>query len=149
MQQKKERGEYITRGYLLVKNTLKNARGVPLSADAIFALLKAEGETVGRTTVYRQLERLCEEGNARRTQIDGTSLFCFSDSVCEEHYHLLCTRCGKLDHLSCARLEELVSHIGQDHGFRVDPSLTTLYGLCAFCARQSKHKEHHHAHTHA
>ncbi len=147
MEKRKERGEYITRGYLSVMGALKNAKGVPLSANAIFSLLKANGEAIGRTTVYRQLERLCDEGHARRTQTEGTSFYCFADNMCEEHYHLLCTRCGKFEHLSCERIEELISHIGKEHGFRINPSLTTLYGLCAFCARQSKHKEHHHAHS--
>lgn len=141
MQNQKERGEYTTRGYLLVKDALKEAKGVPLSADALLSVLKAKGASVGRTTVYRKLERLCEEGYARRTLTDGTSYFCYTDEECEEHYHLLCTRCGKIEHLSCEKTEELFSHIGREHGFHVDPSLTTLYGLCALCARRHKHKE--------
>ncbi len=147
MEKKSVRGEYRTRGYLLVKEVLRDAHGNHLSADAIFALLKARGEAIGRTTVYRQLERLCSEGYAMRTETEGIGCYSLSGGACGEHYHLVCTVCGRLEHLSCERIEQLFSHIEREHSFRINPARTTLYGLCVSCARSSKQKEKQNAHA--
>ena len=147
MVQSERRGEYVTRGYLLVKDALKDAHGNHLSADAIYALLEARGEKVGRTTVYRQLERLCGEGYAIRTETEGTHCYSVASGECGAHYHLVCTVCGRLEHLSCERVRELFSHIEREHSFRISPARTALYGLCAACTRQSKHKEKQDAHA--
>ena len=143
MQDKPVRGDYMTRGYYLVKDVLFSAKGEHLSADDIFDALRAKGESIGRTTVYRQLERLVSEGYARRTSTDrGTGCYSYTDGQCKEHHHLICTACGKLEHLSCDHVEELFSHIKATHGFIIDTSRTTLYGLCAACAREKKQKGH-------
>ena len=151
MKTEKSRGDYLTRGYLLVKEVLKSARGAHLSADEIYIALQARGEKIGRTTVYRQLERLVSEGLVRRTVGEGGACFSFAGSSCSEHYHLLCTACGKLEHLSCEKVKTLFRHIESEHGFVIDPSRTTLYGLCAACATASDtapRKEFFHAPSH-
>lgn len=143
---KKARGDYMTRGYFLVKDVLKNAKGEHLSVDDIYAALTARGEKIGRTTVYRQLERLIGEGYVRRTQADRAgSCFSYTDENCTEHYHLICTVCGRLAHLSCDHVEEVFHHIKSEHGFVIDPTRTTLYGRCAACIREEKQKGIDHA----
>lgn len=136
------RGDYMTHGYFLVKDILLRAGGAHLSADDIYETLHKNGERIGRTTVYRQLERLLGEGVIRKSTVDGAGS-CYSavSEHCEEHYHLICTVCGKLAHLSCDHVEELIHHIRQEHGFTVDPARTTFYGLCAACARETKRKD--------
>ena len=142
MQGKKERGDYKTRAYFLIKDVLREANGKHLRADEVYDILKASGERVGLTTVYRQLSRLTDEGFARRSTVDGAGN-CFSllGPNCGEHYHLVCTECGALSHLSCDRVEALIHHIAATHGFTVTPEKTTLYGLCAACRRLTKRKD--------
>ena len=141
MTQAKSRGDYMTRGYFLVKGVLKDAHGKHLSVDDIYATLTARGEKIGRTTVYRQLERLIGEGYVRRISGDRTgSCYSYSGESCTEHYHLICTLCGRLAHLSCDHVEELFHHIKTEHGFVIDPSRTSLYGTCAACLREEKQK---------
>ena len=142
------RGDYVTRGYRLVKEILSDAQGQHLSAEDIHMTLCAKGEKVGKTTVYRQLERLLEEGAIRRTLGEGVACYSMQGEECEEHYHLFCTVCGKMEHLACERVKQLFSHIQSEHGFLIDLSRTTLYGTCAACVRKSKQKEFTHAHAH-
>ena len=142
----KARGDYMTRGYFLVRDVLMKAKGAHLFADDIHEALRERGEKVGRTTVYRQLDRLVNEGFARRTLGErGGSCYSYVEDGCTEHYHMVCTLCGKLAHLSCDHVEELFHHIKSEHGFLVDSGKTVLYGRCAACLREEKRKEAHDA----
>ena len=142
----KIRGDYMTKGYFLVRDALMMAKGAHLFADDIYESLRAKGEKVGRTTVYRQLERLVNEGQVRRTVGErGGNCYSYIVDGCHEHYHMVCTQCGKLSHLSCDHVEELFHHIKSEHGFIINPCQTTLYGLCSACLRQEKRKEIPHA----
>ena len=96
-----------------------------------------EGINVGTATIYRQLDKLVEQGIVRKYIIDEKTGACYqyidSENDCHRHFHLKCTRCGKLIHLTCDHLSGLGDHIYEHHGFRVDPSKTVFYGLCADC----------------
>lgn len=115
-----------------------------LTAEEVYLLLKEKGETVGQTTVYRHLEKLCAEGVVRKfAGADGGGA-CFqlaeNGTVCKAHYHLKCTACGALFHAECDFLDELSNHIRADHGFLIDGGRTVLYGLCADCVKKEKQK---------
>ena len=142
MEERKERGDYKTRAYFLVRDVLLTANGKHLRAEEIYDILRERGAKVGLTTVYRQLSRLTEEGFARKTTTEGQG-GCYSllGAHCAEHYHLVCTECGALSHLSCDHVASLIHHIKAHHGFTVSPERTTLYGLCAACARRAKRKD--------
>ena len=138
----KPRGDYMTRGYFLVRDMLMKADGRHFFADDIYESLREKGERIGRTTVYRQLDRLVSEGYARRTVGErGGSCYSYVKDGCHEHYHMVCKECGRLAHLSCDHVEELFHHIKSEHGFEIDPGQTVLYGLCAACRRKQKQKE--------
>ena len=139
MEEKIGRGDYKTRAYFLIKDVLLSADGANLRADEIYDILKEKGERVGLTTVYRQLSRLSEEGFLRKTTTEaGASSYSLLGAHCAEHYHLVCSECGAVDHLSCDHIEEFMHHIALRHGFTVSPAKTTLYGLCATCSRKKR-----------
>ncbi len=96
-------------------------------------------EFIGKSTVYRQLSRLCEEGLLRRFEgvtPDGAAVHVYqygADAHLSRHVHLKCTLCGRLEHLSCERVDGLLDHILADHGFWVDSAASVLYGRCKHC----------------
>ena len=138
----KTRGDYMTKGYFLVRDVLAKADGAHLSSDDIYDTLRQSGNAIGRTTVYRQLDRLVNEGYARRTVAErGGNCYSLVKDGCQGHYHLVCAICGKLAHLSCEQVEELFRHIQAEHGFLIDPCQTVLYGTCAACRREAKRKD--------
>ncbi|MBQ8181404.1 MAG: transcriptional repressor [Ruminococcus sp.] len=103
----------------------------------ISAFLAAEGTPVGTATIYRQLDRLVEQGLVRRYAIDGKTGACYqyvdSDAGCHQHFHLKCKSCGRLIHTDCDHLSEINEHMLQHHGFTVDSSMTVFYGICSDC----------------
>ena len=93
--------------------------------------------SVGRTTIYRNLEKLAQEGKLRKYNVEGISGVCYQhvDDTVSEHKRLLlkCEDCGELIHLNCDALAEIHRHIYQDHTFKVNTAKTVFYGKCEAC----------------
>ena len=97
----------------------------------------------GKSTLYRHLSELCDEGTARKYRSDTQSAYVYQyvgTGDCCHHFHLKCVSCGTLVHLECTVSEELLAHIQSDHGFRVDSGRSILYGMCEDCASMEKKK---------
>ena len=129
-----ERQSYNTRPLRLIEQLLESRRGEHMTAEEISSLLKEQGESVGQTTVYRNLEKLCALGKARKFQDGGSACFALADG-CAHHFHLRCSVCGKLSHVECDYMENLAHHVSAHHGFMVDSRKTVLHGVCGECAK--------------
>lgn len=116
-----------------------------LTADEIIFSLNREKSMVGKTTVYRYLDRLVSQGAVRRYYIEGGKSACYQfmdqEGGCSCHYHLKCVDCGQLIHMECEYLGEMDSHIKDEHDFQVDHSKTVFYGKCGDCVRKTGGKE--------
>jgi Fur family ferric uptake transcriptional regulator len=92
---------------------------------------------IGRTTVYRHLDKLTETGQIRRYVTDGLSGACYQyiedSNGCPMHLHLKCEHCNQLQHLECETLDTIQKHIHKKHSFRVNALKTVLYGACENC----------------
>ena len=94
---------------------------------------------IGQATVYRQLERLVEEGLVEKYIIDQNSPACFEyigNDECGEGLcvHGKCLKCGRIFHLHCDEIKELEDHLKAHHGFTPDFHHTVIYGICDQCA---------------
>lgn len=129
-------GGYRTRQRELILERLIEASERHITADELAEMLR--GEKVGRSTVYRTLERLVESGEVRRYYMpDGGACYQYAAGEnCHEHHHLKCVRCGRLLHAECGFLDELAEHIMQHHRFTLDRSRTVLYGVCEQCSAE-------------
>ena len=122
---------------------LQNSEGRHITVAELVRHLQDNATPVGTATVYRTLEQLVEEGMVRKYVLDGKSSACYqflSDEphLCQEHFHLKCTCCGRLFHVSCDYLNQLGEHLLEHHGFVIDHTKTVLYGLCADCAAKEQ-----------
>lgn len=104
------------------------------SSEEIITALCADG-SLGKSTLYRQLSRMTEEGELRRFHEGKRVLYQYAHqhSGCEGHFHLKCQGCGRLIHLSCNQVSGLAQHISSAHGFTLDLKQSVLYGLCEGC----------------
>ena len=130
------RGEYNTRQKREMLRFLKERDMRHFSVDDVVFEMQEQGEKVGRSTVYRYLEQLAEQGAVRKYQsVQGVTQYQHvSDAErCDAHFHMMCSRCGNLFHVDCRLMDTLAKHLMADHGFMLDPRETILVGLCAAC----------------
>lgn len=91
-------------------------------------------ESIGKSTVYREISRLADDGFIRKyPDSAGGFLYQYSGRHCHEHFHLRCVSCGKIVHLDCHMMNGICAHINDEHDFEIDMSRTVLYGLCGDC----------------
>ena len=131
------RGEYSTKQKRGILNFLKEHELENFSVDDLVFHLEQEGDKIGRSTVYRHLEALAEQGSVRKYQnAQGMTQYqhVSDDGRCDRHFHMLCKNCGRLWHVDCEWMESLEKHISEEHGFTLDPRDTMLVGICARCA---------------
>ena len=128
---------YNTKQKKLVSELVKNNSHKQLSCDEITYLLLQQGTPVGKTTVYRQLEKLVADGVIKKfnTQNSKSFLYQFVDENlrCDEHMHLRCIKCGNYEHLSCDFMKAVSEHLSLHHDFAVSNSQTEIMGVCANC----------------
>lgn len=134
------KSRYKTRHSEDIKEYLKSVKGVHITVNDVCDYFKNAGMPIGMTTVYRQLERMVDEGIVQKYIIDTNSPACFEYIGEEVHedketcFHCKCEKCGKLIHLHCEELEEVQKYLKSRLGFAVDPMRTVFYGFCTDCA---------------
>jgi Fur family ferric uptake transcriptional regulator len=103
------------------------------SAQDIHAELRAAGEAVGLTTVYRHLALLTEEGRLDALQTaDGELLYrrCHSD---QHHHHVVCRQCGRGTEVELPDLEQWAESTAADLGYSDVTHTVEIFGVCADC----------------
>jgi Fur family ferric uptake transcriptional regulator len=103
------------------------------SAQDIHAELRAAGEPVGLTTVYRHLALLTDEGRLDALQTsDGELVYrrCHSQA---HHHHVVCRRCGRGSEVELPDLERWAETTAQELGYTDVTHTVEIFGLCAEC----------------
>lgn len=126
---------YVTRQQQAVLTCIRqHDRGCATAAELTEAL-HAQGQRVGMTTVYRQLEKL--EGAGLVHKILTPEGCCYQ--YCDRHAPgqdcilLKCEGCGAITHADCSHLAALYDHLAAEHDFTVNSRKTLFYGLCRKC----------------
>lgn len=129
---------YRTKQGQALLDYLQTLGGAHVSANEIAVAMPGK---IGLTTVYRQLEKLVEQGQVRKYTTEGEAA-CYQyvgeGSCCRDHYHMMCAACGKLIHVECEEMDRLAEHLYAHHGFRTDPLRTALYGTCRECLEREE-----------
>jgi Fur family transcriptional regulator, ferric uptake regulator len=105
-----------------------------IDADQLLAALRAQGSTISRATVYRNLDLLVRCGLVRKQRL-GQGRYRYEHvHAGQEHDHLICADCGRVVEFQSQGIVALQREICRAHGF--DPSQHTLqiFGRCLECA---------------
>ena len=125
---------------------LISVQGEHITVNDIRAYFEKKGATIGVATIYRQLEKMVDEGIVTKYVIDANTPACFeyvagdADHDKDVCFHCKCEKCGKLIHLHCEELEEMQGHLKDEHEFRLNPMRTVLYGICSDCGKQAENR---------
>ena len=128
---------YVTRQGAAILNYIKQRQGSHVTAAQIAEHFENGDVVIGRTTVYRQLEKLVQGGKVRRFALDENDGAVFQYiGECErngEHLHLKCEDCGLLIHVDKAVTPRLAKGVTAGYDFQMDVKKTIIYGHCRSC----------------
>lgn len=128
------RNVYITSGKKQLIDFLMQNKDRHYTVDEIAEELPA----VGKSSVYRIVGKLHQDGTLRRFETEGSSSFVYqyveSSEACENHFHLKCVDCGRIIHMECDRLNSIKQHIRSEHGFIIGTKNSIIYGQCVDCS---------------
>lgn len=136
--------QYKTRQREELLSFLKSSNGKHFTINDLNAYFQRRKIPIGQTTLYRQLERMVEEGLVNKYYIENTSSACFGyagdKDFCQQPvcFHCKCEKCGKLIHLKCEELEQIQKHLLEEHGFELNPTRMVFYGICKECQKAQK-----------
>ena len=142
-----QRGNYHTKQYQTILEYMETIPGEHVTVGDLHERLLAKGSAIGTTTIYRQLERMVDNGLVKKYTIMTGLPACyeFIGSMPEDEenpwFHCCCESCGKLIHLHCGELTELGIHLKNLHRFSGDPKRTVFYGLCEDCMKKKEKEE--------
>ena len=110
----------------IIHRTLCEMGGHP-SAASVYDRVHRDHSTISRSTVYRVLARMAEEGKILRLELGG----CDSryDGEMSPHGHVRCRLCGAVEDLPLVR----VDMPAEDRGYLLEDCAVIYRGLCPAC----------------
>ncbi|OLO28236.1 transcriptional repressor [Alkalihalophilus pseudofirmus] len=107
------------------------------TADDIYKALEGRFPNMSVATVYNNLRMFKEVGIVKElTYGDSSSRF---DCVTTEHYHVICTNCGKIVDFHYPGLDEVETLAEHVTNFDVSNHRMEIYGTCPECKKKSTH----------
>lgn len=101
------------------------------TADDIYMFINETHPNIGRGTVYRNLQRLCEMGSIRKVEIpSGADHF---DHRCDNHYHIRCVNCNKVFDVDMEYIDGLEKNIKNINDFVILDCDIVFKGICKSC----------------
>jgi Fur family transcriptional regulator, ferric uptake regulator len=114
------------------------------SAQQIHAALRARGEQVGLTTVYRHLQALSETDRVDAIRDGAGETLYRRCRTGAHHHHLTCRNCGRSVEVEGRAVERWADQVAAQAGFTEVGHTVELFGLCPECGsrpRESPHRD--------
>lgn len=126
----REHGVYVTAPRLAVMRAV--AAHPHATADEVAQVVRGEIGTVSRQAVYDSLNTLSDLGLLRRIQPAGSPAL-FEDRAGDNHHHVICRTCGRVEDVDCAVGRRPCLTAADDHDFLIDEAEVVYWGTCPAC----------------
>ncbi|MFN2568861.1 MAG: Fur family transcriptional regulator [Candidatus Dormibacteria bacterium] len=124
-------GHRLTAQRVIILEALRRRRRT-ITAQELFAQVRAEHPYLGRATVFRNLDALVDVGLAQRFERSG-HVYAYASCSDEHHHHLVCAHCHRATAIDEATVAPLIHDLEGAHGFRVEHSALDFHGTCSNC----------------
>ena len=130
----KQQGVRVTRQRQILLELIDRS-GQHLDAETLFRLAKAKDPKLNRVTVYRTLKMLKESGLVDELDLmhHGGDQHYYETRLKQEHAHVICLRCGKVEEFFGEPLQKIRRQVEQTLGFQILLARTEIGGYCAHC----------------
>src|SRR5215813_1795058 len=122
----------LTRQLTAVYEALQSDHSHP-NADEIYQRVRRTLPRISLGTVYRNLQRLVEEGKIRMFLLDERVTR--YDPMIVEHDHFICQRCGRVEDVLLERNRQVNLAPLVNKGFTITAHSLAIHGLCQKCGR--------------
>lgn len=106
------------------------------TADALYQSVLQSVPQTSLQSVYNALADFVEAGLVQRIEPAGHPGL-FELRVGDNHHHLVCTSCGAVEDVDCARGHAPCLTPSDARGFTLQTAEVTYWGLCPTCAAAS------------
>jgi Fur family transcriptional regulator, stress-responsive regulator len=101
--------------------------------DSLIGVIREQLPAVSHQAVYDSLHTLTAAGLLRRIQPTG-SVARYEARVGDNHHHVVCRSCGRIDDVDCAVGEKPCLSPSSANGFAIDEAEVIYWGRCPDCA---------------
>ena len=114
----------------IILDVVTNMKG-HATANEIYEKITKDYPTIGKSTVFRNLDRFAEQGIiAKRPVPNGPTVY---DPIYTDHYHLKCTECEEIFDVDMDFISDLESKIKDTRGFLFTGHQIIFSGVCPSC----------------
>ena len=130
----RQRGVRLTRQRQILLELLDTS-GLHLDAEQLFQMAKEKDPRINRVTVYRTLKLLKHGGLVDELDLMhyGGDQHYYETKLKQEHAHIICLRCGKVEEFFGEPLHKLRKQVESHFGFQILISRTEIGGYCSHC----------------
>lgn len=107
---------------------------VHATAEQVVEHLAKIHPSIGRATVYRNLNQMAEGGELIKVgTFYGSTHY---DHNTHEHFHFICTSCKQIFDIS-GSMSDVIEDVQETEGFEIDSYTVSFDGLCNECKNPS------------
>lgn len=104
----------------------------PVDVNSVIDYLKVKDIKTDPATVFRMVNTLTQKGITTQIQFqEGKTRYELSNK--EDHHHLICESCGKIEDISDTVIPAVEKKINNKYGFLVKRHTLEFFGLCTTC----------------
>lgn len=122
----------ITPQRMAVYEVIKKNMDHP-NAEAVFKKLSSTYPTMSLATVYKSLDLFTKLGLVQVINI-GEHSFRY-DGKTEEHQHVICTHCSKIEDIRSNIFEDLDNKVQNISNYKIRKKQLCFYGICSECLK--------------
>jgi Fur family ferric uptake transcriptional regulator len=130
----KKKGLKLTPQRRMVVDAIHDAKG-HLTAEEIIARVQDRMPEVHKSTIYRTLELLEQNGSVFKSKKGDHFIYHHDEEG--HHHHLICSKCGKTIECDEDLFTPVEDSLANKYGFRVNFKHLVVSGLCEECSRKS------------
>jgi Fe2+ or Zn2+ uptake regulation protein len=101
------------------------------TAEDVYRSVKKKIPNISLGTVYRNLETLEKKGLIKKIDIDKSKKR--YDGDLNDHFHIICLKCGKVEDIKFEKKCNFEDYINIDTEYKIIGRQIEIYGICPEC----------------
>ena len=121
----------------IILDSIKNTKIHPTASD-LYDMLSKVDNTIGKSTIYRNLNQMVDNGDIKIiTTHNGSKRY---DGDMEDHDHFICSKCGRVLDLGNDTSND-TTPIEKKYKFKIVNKNTIYEGICENCLKNILEEE--------